>query len=286
VEELPQQFLARTVTEAPRERLRVALGRRRVGQRAGVLVDSERERRRLQRGHGHFALGEDADEGRRERAVLGEDRVLGARPSGRLARVVIEDDLLDLRVESNRFELPEPTRMDRLDDDQPADGAELQARGLDQAELVGVQAVELANVPVERAREAADGLRVEAPSGEHRREGIEVGVPVGRDDGVCLHRSHSASARHESGAISPHSRVSHAKFSALRSPRGGGRANRTQTTRRGSRESRLPRSRPSRPRGARRSRPLRAPAGRRRRAGRRPRSSRRSRRDPPGRRSS
>jgi hypothetical protein len=209
-------------------------------------VDSERERCRRQGGHGHFTLGEDADEGRRERAILGEDRVLGARPSGRLTRVVIEDDLLDLRVESHRFELPEPTRVDRLDDDQPADGAELQARGLDQAELVGVQAVELANVPVEGAREAADGLRVEAPSGEHRREGIEVGIPVCRDDGVGLHRSHSASAR-QSGAISPHSRVAHAGFSALRSPRGGW-ANRTQTTQRGSTKSRRPRSRPSRPR--------------------------------------
>ena len=49
VQELRQQLLARTVTEAPRERLRVALGRRRVGQRAGVLVDPERERRRLHR---------------------------------------------------------------------------------------------------------------------------------------------------------------------------------------------------------------------------------------------
>ncbi len=99
VQELGEQLLARPVAQAPRERLGVALRRRRIGERAGVLVDPERERRRLERRHGELALGEHADERGRQRAVIREEGVLLARPLRRLARVVVEDDLLDLGIE-------------------------------------------------------------------------------------------------------------------------------------------------------------------------------------------
>ena len=42
-----EQLLARTVPQAPREGIRIPLRRRRVGQRARVLVDAQREDRRL-----------------------------------------------------------------------------------------------------------------------------------------------------------------------------------------------------------------------------------------------
>ena len=68
--------------------------------------------------------------------------------------------------------------MDGLDDDQAADRVGVEARGLDELELVRVEAGELAHVAVERAREADDGVRVEPARGQHRRERVEVGVPV------------------------------------------------------------------------------------------------------------
>ncbi len=48
-------------------------------------------------------------------------------------------------------------------------------------ELVRVQAVEVAHVAVERA-DRHDRARVEMARGEHRRERVEVGVPMGGDD--------------------------------------------------------------------------------------------------------
>ena len=121
--------------------------------------------------------------------------------------MVVEDDLLDLRIERDRLELAEPGRVSRLDDDQAADRAEVEPGRLYEAELVRVQAVELAHVPVERTGQAADRLGIQATRGEHRREGVEVGVPVGRDDGVGLHAFHSASAPREKRPIPAHSRV-------------------------------------------------------------------------------
>src|SRR5439155_18216092 len=97
VQELREQLLPRSVPEAPRERLGVALGRGRVRERAGVLVNAEREGRRLERGDRELALREDADERGRERPVLGDDGVLGTGPLGRLGGMVVEDDLLDRR---------------------------------------------------------------------------------------------------------------------------------------------------------------------------------------------
>ena len=66
------QLLSRAVAQAPGERVGVALRRGRIGERAGVLVDAERERGRLERRRLELALGEDADERRRQRAVLRE----------------------------------------------------------------------------------------------------------------------------------------------------------------------------------------------------------------------
>ena len=125
----------------------------------------------------------------------------------------------------------------RLDDDQAADRADLEPRGLCELELVGVQAVELADVAVQRARQAGDRLRVETTRGEQRREGVEVGVAVSRDDGLCAHRpivppTHAGirPGGQANGTDSSHSRDRHARLSDVRSPRGGGRANRTKTS--------------------------------------------------------
>ena len=65
--------------------------------------------------------------------------------------MMVEDDHLDLGVAGDALELAEPLRLHRLDHDQAADGFEVDPAGLDDLELVGVQAVELAHVAVERA---------------------------------------------------------------------------------------------------------------------------------------
>ena len=54
-------------------------------------------------------------------------------------------------------------------------------------ELVRVQAVELADVAVERT-DRDDRAGIEPARGEHRRERVEIGVPVGGDDLLGPHR--------------------------------------------------------------------------------------------------
>jgi hypothetical protein len=50
-----------------------------------------------------------------------------------------------------------------------------------------MQAVELAHVAVQRARQACDRVRIEPSRGQQRREGVEVGVAVGCDDRLGPH---------------------------------------------------------------------------------------------------
>ena len=236
VQERAEQVLSRAVPQAPGERLGVALSGRGVRQRAGVLVDSERENGGFQRRDRDLALGEHSDQCRRQRPVLRYDRIRLGDPVGKVCGVVVEDDRLDLRVARNPLQLAEPTCVDSLDDDQPADGVEVEARDLDKLQLVRVQAVELAHVSVEGAGQADDGAGVQAPCGQHRREGVEIRVGVRRDDLLGLHL---------------------ARIVAL-----------AALTR-----ERRPRSRPAPPTGARRPRASRVRAGSRPRASDRPRSS-------------
>ncbi len=187
VQERGDQLLPRAVAQAPGERVRVALCRRRIRQRAGVLVDSEGEGGGFDRRHRQLPLGQHADQRRRQRAFLGDDRSRGIRPLRELAGVVVEDDLLNARIERDLLELTEARGADRLDDDQAPDRGAVEAGGLDDLELVGVQAVEVADVAVEGTGQRNDRVGVEAACGEHRRERVEVGVRVGGDDGLGLH---------------------------------------------------------------------------------------------------
>ena len=127
VQERAEQLLAGAVADAPGECLDVSLRRRRVGQRAGVLVDPQRERGRLHRRHRHLAVGENADERRRQGAVLRDHRCRRVGPLGQLARVVVEHDLLDRRIARDGLELRQPRGADGLDDDQAADICHLDA---------------------------------------------------------------------------------------------------------------------------------------------------------------
>ena len=102
--------------------------------------------------------------------------------------MVVEHDLLDVAVERHRLQFAEPSSVRGLDDDQPADRVQLEPGRIHQRKLVGVQAGELADVAVQRARDTGNRVRVEPARGEQRRERVEVGVPMGRDDGFDSHR--------------------------------------------------------------------------------------------------
>ena len=92
MEVLGDEVLARSVAEAPGERVDVALGRRRVRQRAGVLVDTEREGGRLERRRLQLALGEDADERRGQRTVGRDHCGFGRYPVGRAVLAVVVEE--------------------------------------------------------------------------------------------------------------------------------------------------------------------------------------------------
>ena len=195
VEVAAHLLLAGAMVEAPGQRVGVSARGRGVRERARVLVDAEREDGRLERRDGDLPLGEHPDERGRQSRVLREHGLLRRDPAGQLVAVVVEDDLLDLRVERDRLELAEPRRVHRLDDDEPLDRAQVEAGRLADVEFVGVQTVELAHVPRERAGQRRDGALVEPAHGEERRERVEVGVRVRGDDGLGPHGPHSASGR-------------------------------------------------------------------------------------------
>ena len=128
---LVHEILARPVAEAPRERIDVALRRRRVRERPRVLVDSEREGGRLERRRPQLPLGDDPDERRRERAVRRQDGRIVGDPVGKpVLPVVVEERLFDLRIERDRLELAEARGARDLDDDQATDGVELETSDL------------------------------------------------------------------------------------------------------------------------------------------------------------
>ncbi len=81
--------------------------------------------------------------------------MLGRGPVGRIAGVVVEDHLLDVRVERDLLELAETATRERLDDDRPPDRVELEPGGFDERSSSAWSRYELAHVPVERAREQA-----------------------------------------------------------------------------------------------------------------------------------
>ena len=138
--------------------------------------------RRLERRRVDLALGEDPDEGRRERRVLREHQVLALDPVGLVVLVVIEGDDLDPGTPGHVGELAEPVGVHGLDHDEPGDRVGIDPPGVGHVELVRVQPVEVADVPVQRAGERDDRAREQAARGQHRGERVEVGVRVRGDD--------------------------------------------------------------------------------------------------------
>ncbi len=106
--------------------------------------------------------------------------------------VVVEGDHLDVRTPAEIAEVTEAVGVDGVDQDQPADTVAVHVRGIHHRDGVGVQRLELADVAVDRAAEADQGLGVQLVCGHHGRERVEVGVGVGGDE---LGRAHACSIR-------------------------------------------------------------------------------------------
>ena len=139
------------MSQAPRQRFRVAERDSRVAQRAGVLVDAEREHGRLERCDVELPLGEDRDHRRRQGAVVRADDVLRPDPVELLVTVVVEEDDLDLRVSRDTLEVAQASGVRRLDDDEALDRVEVDPCLLGDVELLRVQAIEVPDVAVQGA---------------------------------------------------------------------------------------------------------------------------------------
>ena len=63
--------------------------------------------------------------------------------------MVVEGQDVDIGPPGDRFQLAEPLGLERLNEDQALDPVDIEPAGLGHVELVGVEAVELANVPVQ-----------------------------------------------------------------------------------------------------------------------------------------
>ena len=92
---------------------------------------------------------------------------------------MVEDHRLDVRVapppRDRRGATPTWSRRRSAAEDR----LRLQPRGLNGVELVRVQAVELADIAVQRALDRNDRVRMKPPSGERRSERIEIRVSRG-----------------------------------------------------------------------------------------------------------
>ena len=165
---------------AERQRLDVTQGGRGERQRAGVLVDAERERRRLGDAGLDPPLPQDAGHRRAQRTVLGDHRA--PRPVRGRRAVVVEQHCLDAGTRHDLGQVAQPVEPRRLDHDHPRDRGQVAPRRVRQVELVLVQRDELADVAVEAAVQQDPGARVQPPRRQHRPERVEVGGLVPDDD--------------------------------------------------------------------------------------------------------
>ena len=103
-------------------------------------------------------------------------------PLGVLRLVVVEDDHLHPRLAAQTAQVADPLGVGGVDDDELADLALVEQAQVDDGEVLAVQRHELAHVGVERTGEDDASLGVEQGCAHHRRQSVEIGVLVGRDD--------------------------------------------------------------------------------------------------------
>ena len=190
VQEAPDQPLVGAVAGAKGQRLDVSKAGGGIGQRAGVLVDAQRQRGGLGRGRLDRPLGEDPGHRRRERPVGRDHQVVGRNPVRRLAAVMVEQHRLDAVAFDHLRQLAQPSQIGGLDDDHTPHAGEVAAGRVVHIELRGVQADELAHVAVQSAVQQHCRLRVKPTSRQHSAQGVEIRVLMGDDH---LGRPHATS---------------------------------------------------------------------------------------------
>jgi hypothetical protein len=140
-------------------------------------VDAERKRGRVHRGDRDSPLEQELEHRCDHAAVPAHDRrafVLGL-------AVVIEGDHLDVVAAMERGEFAEAVGARDLDEHKALHGVTVDRRGLDARDLVRVQVVELAHVPVHAAVQADARARIQQLRGEHPSERVEIDVRVRED---------------------------------------------------------------------------------------------------------
>ncbi len=100
--------------------------------------------------------------------------------------VVVEGEDLHVVARTQVGEVADAVGVDGIDKDQALDAAAVDVAGIDDRDQIGVERLEVAHVAVDRSAQRDRRLRVELARGHHRRESVEVGVAVGRDEfGRC-----------------------------------------------------------------------------------------------------
>ena len=171
----------RPLFEQPRRGLQIAGRRRGEGQRAGVLVDAQRQQRRLLGGEGVAAPAQELDHQRGVRADLLDHLddpgdVLGARG------VVVVDVHFHAGPGGDLGERADAVAPPGVDENDPGDLRRIE-RAQPRHPVAARRGLEiLAQRPLLRAGEDELRPRVELLRRDHRGEGVELGLQVGGDD--------------------------------------------------------------------------------------------------------
>ena len=177
-----QQGLRGTQAHGGGQHLRIADGGARKGERAGVLVDAEREDGGGQTRYLHVALQQKVQHGGRAGAVGGKHPVLTldeGRALGVLVKMVVEDHHLDVGTVDQPAQVADALGVGRVDDYQLPDLALVDQADAQYGQALPVQRHELPDVGIERAAEDDPGLGVEERGAHSRRQSVQIGVLMG-----------------------------------------------------------------------------------------------------------
>ena len=147
--------LRRTQSQAQRQHLRVSDGGAREGERAGVLVDAQREDGGFERADVHLPPAKDVHHGTRLSPIRRDHPVLPLHEGGLLEPlllVMVEDDDLHALAAAQLPQLPQPAAVGGVHHYQAADGVKIGSPDAQDGQVLPVQRDELAHVAVEGAR--------------------------------------------------------------------------------------------------------------------------------------
>ncbi|OPZ80561.1 MAG: hypothetical protein BWY76_03323 [bacterium ADurb.Bin429] len=168
----------RSPAQQPRHRLRVLRGGGAEGEAAGVLVDAQRENRRVQRVHRDARLAQQAHH-QRGVGAAGFNARFTRLNGGLKGRVVVVKDDRHARPADERGEASQPFGVLRLHHDEAGDAVQRHVLRRHQVDEVAMQREELAHVAVRARRQAHQRAGVEQRRRHHAGQRVEIGIGVG-----------------------------------------------------------------------------------------------------------